>query len=251
MRLPKVDDVGDWPGKTRGGEDITMATAPDIVSSVDNTQNPPVGVVHFVEDDLHLHPLVEELLQTIGIQCKSWDSAEGLIKTIAQQPASLLLLDVRLRTMSGLQLLRTLREAGVHAPVIFLSGIDELPIAIDAMRMGAKDFLTKPFSNQNLLDSVQRALKEGVEEIRLRAIELNIRGRLARLSHREHDVFLRLIAGKTNKVTAAELGLSDKTVEEYRSKVMSKFRAESLADLVKMAVITGEADPYTFCERNH
>ena len=102
-----------------------------------------------------------------------------------------------------------------------------------------------------LLDSVQRALKDSVEDTRLRAIEQDVRGRVARLSHREHDVFLRLIAGKTNKVTAAELGLSDKTVEEYRSKVMSKLRADSLADLVKMAVVAGEADPYTFSERTH
>lgn len=228
-----------------------MATATNAFSSFQNTSTAPPAIVHFVEDDITLHPLVEELLQSIGIQCRSWDSAEGLLKGIAQQPASLLLLDVRLRSMSGLQLLRTLRDAGVHAPVIFLSGVDELPVAIDAMRMGAKDFLTKPFSTQVLLDSVQRALKDSVEDTRLRAIEQDVRGRVARLSHREHDVFLRLIAGKTNKVTAAELGLSDKTVEEYRSKVMSKLRADSLADLVKMAVVAGEADPYTFSERTH
>lgn len=228
-----------------------MATATNVFSTFHTTQASPIDVVHFVEDDVSLHPLVEELLHSIGIQCRSWDSAEGLLKGIAQQPPSLLLLDVRLRSMSGLQLLRTLRDAGVQAPVIFLSGVDELPVAIDAMRMGAKDFLTKPFSTQMLLDSVQRALKESSEEARLRTIQQDVRARVARLSHREHDVFLRLIAGKTNKVTAAELGLSDKTVEEYRSKVMSKMRADSLADLVKMAVVAGEADPYIFCERKH
>jgi two-component system response regulator FixJ len=206
-------------------------------------------MVHFVEDDVALHALVDDLMQSIGIGCKAWSSPEDMLANIRQYPVSLLLLDVRLRSMSGLQLLRTLRDSGIQAPVIFVSGTDELPVAIDAMRMGAKDFLTKPFSSQTLLDSVQRALKESRSDERQRAIQEDVRGRMAKLSQREHDVLVRLLAGKTNKVTAAELGLSDKTVEEYRAKVMSKLRADSVADLVKMAVIAGEADPYNFNER--
>lgn len=206
-------------------------------------------MVHFVEDDVTLHGLVDGLLQSIGVACKSWETPEDMLQNIHQYPVSLLLLDVRLRGTSGLQLLRTLRESGVLAPVIFVSGIDELPVAVDAMRMGAKDFLTKPFSSQTLLDSVQRVLQEGLADERRRSTQEELKTRMARLSHREHDVLLRLIAGKTNKVTAAELGLSDKTVEEYRSKVMAKLRAESVADIVKMAVICGEADPYDFSER--
>lgn len=226
-----------------------MATASSSLNFSDAQVVAPAGMVHFVEDDVALHVLVDGLLQSIGIACKSWETPEDMLKSIHQYPVSLLLLDVRLRSMSGLQLLRTLRDSGILAPVIFVSGIDELPVAIDAMRMGAKDFLTKPFSSQTLLDSVQRALKESRADERIRSIQEEVKARLARLSHREHDVFVRLIAGKTNKVTASELGLSDKTVEEYRSKVMSKLRAESLADLVKMAVIGGEADPYDFNER--
>lgn len=226
-----------------------MATASSPFNFSEAQVVAPAGMVHFVEDDVTLHVLVEGLLQSNGVACKSWETPEDMLKSIHQYPVSLLILDVRLRSMSGLQLLRTLRDSGILAPVIFVSGTDELPVAIDAMRMGARDFLTKPFSSQALLDSVQRALKESRADERLRSIQEEVKARLARLSHREHDVFLRLIAGKTNKVTAGELGLSDKTVEEYRSKVMAKLRAESLADLVKMAVIGGEADPYDFNER--
>jgi len=228
-----------------------MATASTALPPIDETAPSTARLVHLVSSDRPLRTLVEESLRSIGVPCKCWEAPEELLKTIVQQPAGLLLIDARIRGMSGLHLFRTLRSAGVVAPAIFLAGVEDFPAAIETLRQGAADLLPKPIAPQALADSVQRVLKEAEAHARQRAIEQDVRGRIARLSHREHDVFLRLIVGKTNKKTAAELGLSDKTVEEYRSKVMSKLRAVSVADLVKMAVVGGETDPYDFSDRPH
>lgn len=227
-----------------------MATAYTALPPIDETVPSMTRLAHLVSSDRTLRAFVEESLQSIGVPCRCWEAPEELLKSIVQQPAGLLLIDARIRGMSGLHLFKTLRSAGVVAPAIFLAGVEDFPAAVDTLRQGAADLLIKPIAPQVLADSVQRVLKEAETHARLRSIEQEIRGRIARLSHREHDVFLRLIVGKTNKKTAAELGLSDKTVEEYRSKVMSKLRAVSVADLVKMAVVGGETDPYEFSERS-
>jgi two-component system response regulator FixJ len=145
--------------------------------------------------------------------------------------------------MSGLELVRMLRGRGAYAPVVFISGVNEVPVAVEAMKLGAFDFLSKPFGGQTLIDTVQGALRHHEAEVARENRAAEVRDLLAKLSPRERQVFLAVADGKANKVIAADLGLSEKTVEEHRAHVMSKIQASSVADLVKIAVVSGVCDP--------
>jgi FixJ family two-component response regulator len=200
-------------------------------------------VVHVVDDQQQIRDLVASVLDSVGLRCVSWESPGTLLSQLAKQKIDVLVVDVRLVGMSGLELVRQLRDRGVKAPVVFISGVSEVPVAVEAMKLGAHDFLQKPFTAQALIDAVQAAQTRHRARAGREAQVARARHSVARLSPREREVFLAVCAGKANKVTASELGLSEKTVEEHRKHVMTKLEVSSVADLVKLAVLSGLCDP--------
>ena len=147
--------------------------------------------------------------------------------------------DVRMPGMSGLDLLRRLRELKIEVPVIVITGHGDVPLAVEAMKIGAVDFLEKPFDDEVLLASVRSALKRQDGETKRNTERAEIENKLAALSNRERDVLGGLVAGRANKQIAFDLGISPRTVEIYRANLMNKMQAGSLSDLVRMALIVG------------
>jgi two-component system response regulator FixJ len=205
--------------------------------------NSSVCVVHVVDDNEQIREFAATVLRSVGLECLAWEGPEGLLDGNPPHRIDVLVIDIRLQGMSGLELVRRLRERGVSAPVIFISGVNEVPVAVEAMKLGAHDFLTKPFGGQTLIDTVQGALRRHEGDLQRSTRTAEVRDLLAKLSPRERQVFLSVIDGKANKVIAFDLGLSEKTVEEHRAHVMAKLGASSVADLVKMAVVSGVCDP--------
>ncbi|HXC53556.1 MAG TPA: response regulator [Candidatus Limnocylindrales bacterium] len=201
------------------------------------------GVVHVVDDHEGIRVLVQRALDSVGIECIGWEGPAALLAALDAQKIDALVVDIRLVGMSGIELVRRMRDHGVTPPVIFISGVDEVPVAIEAMKLGAHDFLPKPFSAQALIDTVQSALRTSRVEKGRDARVAAVRSLVAKLSPRERQVLLAVVDGKANKVVAMELGLSEKTVEEHRSHVMSKLGATSVPDLVKLAILAGLCDP--------
>jgi len=147
--------------------------------------------------------------------------------------------DVRMPGLSGIDLLRRVRELGIEVPVIVITGHGDVPLAVEAMRFGAVDFLEKPFDDEILLQSVRAALRQQAGAAKRQSERAEIEGRLATLSPRERDVLGGLVAGRANKQIAFELGISPRTVEIYRANLMDKMQAGSLSGLVRMALIVG------------
>jgi len=199
--------------------------------------------VHVVDDNEGIRDLVLRILETVGLPCTAWSTPESLLAEVGKQDIDALIVDVRLVGMSGLELVRQLRERGVTAPVVFISGVSEIPVAVEAMKLGAHDFLPKPFTAQALIDSVQAALSQHRVRGERDAQASKAQGLVATLSPREREVFLAVVDGKANKVIASDLGLAEKTVEEHRKRVMTKLGASSVTDLVKLAVVSGLCDP--------
>jgi two-component system response regulator FixJ len=199
--------------------------------------------VHIVDDQQQIRELVSSILDTVGLLCVQWDQPSALLSSFSRHKIDVLVVDVRLVGMSGLELVRQLRERGLRAPVVFISGVSEVPVAVEAMKLGAHDFLQKPFTAQALIDAVQAAHTQHHQRAGREAQVARARAQVAKLSPREREVFLAVVAGKPNKVTASEMNLSEKTVEEHRRHVMTKLAVASLADLVKLAVLAGLCDP--------
>jgi two-component system response regulator FixJ len=147
--------------------------------------------------------------------------------------------DVRMPGLSGIDLLRRMKELGIEVPVIVITGHGDVPLAVEAMRFGAVDFLEKPFDDEILLQSVRAALRQQAGAAKRQSERAEIEGRLAALSPRERDVLGGLVAGRANKQIAFELGISPRTVEIYRANLMDKMQAGSLSELVRMALIVG------------
>lgn len=200
-------------------------------------------VVHIIDDQQQVRELVSSVLGTVGFHCVQWDEPGALLSSLSRHRIDVLVVDVRLVGMSGLELVRQLRERGVKVPVVFISGVSEVPVAVEAMKLGAHDFLQKPFTAQALIDAVQAAQSQSRKRAGREAQIASARLQVAKLSPREREVFLAVVAGKANKVTASELNLSEKTVEEHRKHVMTKLAVASVADLVKLAVLAGLCDP--------
>lgn len=206
-------------------------------------------LIHIIDDAADIRDLVGEILRGVGLECVLWESPEDLLAAAPGSTIDGLVVDVRLRGMSGLELVRRLRELHIGAPVIFISGVSDVPVAVEAMKLGASDFLSKPFRAQTMIDTVQTALRQETSRGRNSVTIARHRRMVAKLSPRETQVFQGVIAGKANKVLAIELGLSEKTVEDHRARMMIKLDARSVADLVKIGVLSGLCDPMT--ERSH
>jgi RNA polymerase sigma factor (sigma-70 family) len=202
---------------------------------------PHEPAVHIVDDDASIRDSLSWLMESVGLKASTYDSAQAFLQRSAKA-AGCVLLDVRLRDMSGLELQRRLVEKGFHLPIIFITGHGEVNMAVQAMKNGAVDFVTKPFDDQLLLDTVQQALARTQIEAEKEAQREQVASRLAALSPRERQVLDKVIAGKLNKVIADELNISGKTVEAHRARVMDKMQARTLAELIRQVALVGAAD---------
>jgi two-component system response regulator FixJ len=203
------------------------------------------GLVHVIDDDEAVRHSLAFLLNAAGIEVSTYESAVAFLKVAPELKSGCVITDVRMPDVSGIDLLRRLKELKIGVPVIVITGHGDVPLAVEAMKIGAVDFLEKPFDDEVLLASVQSALDNQDRTSRREAERGEIEARIAALSKRERDVLHGLVAGHANKQIAFDLGISPRTVEIYRANLMTKMAAASLSDLVRMALIAGihEAGP--------
>jgi FixJ family two-component response regulator len=197
--------------------------------------------VFVVDDDEGVRNSLRFLLKSVGLATDALASAGEFLAAYKPDQPGCLVLDVRMPGMSGLELQQQLNLRGAVIPVIFITGHGDIPMAVEAMQQGAFDFLQKPFRDQDLIDRIQRALERDARNRAALNQHARIRERLASLTPREREVLALMTRGQPNKIMAAELGVSQRTVEIHRARVMEKSGAASLAQLVRM-VMDLEAD---------
>jgi two-component system, LuxR family, response regulator FixJ len=193
-------------------------------------------IVFIVDDDAAVRNSLRLLVKSVGQSAGVFVSAQEFLASYDPQQPGCLVLDVRMPGMSGLELQQQLNVRGAVIPVIFISGHGDIPMAVEAMQNGAFDFLQKPFRDQDLIDRIQRALEKDRENRAALGERARIRERLDSLTPREREVLDLVTSGKANKVMAADLGLSQRTVEIHRARVMEKMGASSVAQLVRMVL---------------
>ena len=194
-------------------------------------------IVHVVDDDPAIRDSLAFLLDTAGLVSRTYDSAAALLADVDRLAPGCIVTDVRMPEMNGLEMVRRLAEMGVRHPVIVMTGHADVPLAIEAVRAGVKDFIEKPFDDEALLASIRAALADQAGAAEREGQEAEVRERLASLSTRERQVLDGLVAGHANKVIAYDLEISPRTVEVYRANVMTKMKARSLSELVRMAIL--------------
>ena len=190
------------------------------------------NTVFIIDDDPELCKALRCLLESVALTVFTYPTAEAFLEKFDPSLHGCIILDVRMPGMSGFELQRQLNNFNNHMPIIFLTGHGDVPLAVDAMKAGAMDFMTKPFNAQHFLERVQAAIvldtKSSENE------KTDFLNRLAQLTPREKQIFDCIIAGKLNKQTAAELGISIKTVELHRSNIMQKIKVHSLAETLRL-----------------
>ena len=197
------------------------------------------AVVHVIDDDEAMRQSLAFLLGTVGMKVQTYESAMAFLAVAPEIKSGCIITDVRMPEVSGLDLLRRVRELELGIPVIMITGHGDVPLAVEAMKIGALDFLEKPFDDEVLLASVRSALNQLDQDQRRQTERSDIQGRLETLSNRERDVLEGLVAGHANKQIAYDLGISPRTIEIYRANLMTKMQASSLSNLVRMALIAG------------
>jgi two-component system response regulator FixJ len=202
---------------------------------------PANQVVHVIDDDAAVRQSLAFLLSTEGFAVRVYESAAAFLKGLPQAQAGCVVTDIRMPDIDGLELQRRLNDTKAGFPVIVITGHGDVPLAVEAMKTGAVDFIEKPFEDEILLSAIRVALSRNVKDSEREARAVAIRGRLKLLSEREREVLTGLVAGKPNKIIAYDLGISARTVEVYRANVMTKMQADSLSDLVRMALLESGA----------
>jgi two-component system, LuxR family, response regulator FixJ len=200
---------------------------------------PGSSVVHVIDDDEALRESLAFLLGTAHLRVRTYESATAFLDALPRAEPGCIITDVRMPGISGVELLRRLKSLGAAFPVIVITGHGDVPLAVDAMKLGAVDFLEKPFEDDALIAAVQSALGRHEHDARRAAEKAETFERIASLSARERQVLEGLVAGNPNKTIAFDLGISPRTVEIYRANVMTKMKATSLSDLVRMALLSG------------
>jgi len=191
-------------------------------------------VVFVVDDDPSVRSSLKFLMSSVGLQVESFDSADALLQRKLPDAPSCLVLDVRLRGLSGLDFQRELAARNCHMPIIFITGHGDIPMSVRAMKAGAVEFLTKPFRDQDLLDAVRIALEKDRERRQRKKEVSDLKERFNSLTPREQKVISMVVSGMLNKQIADQLGTAENTVKVHRSRAMEKMHAQSVAELVKM-----------------
>ena len=197
------------------------------------------SLVHVIDDDAALRDSLSFLLGTARLDVQTYESAEAFLSALPGVNSGCIITDVRMPNMSGVDLLRKLNELQIALPVIVITGHGDVQLAVEAMKIGAADFIEKPFDDEMLLNAVRAALARWEDKCKEVSERSSYVEKLEMLSSRERDVLEGLIAGKANKVIAFDLGISPRTVEIYRANVMTKTGANSLPELVRMALLAG------------
>jgi two-component system, LuxR family, response regulator FixJ len=192
--------------------------------------------VFVVDDDQAMRNSLKWLIESVSMQVETFESANAFIQSYYPGRSGCLLLDVRMPGMSGLELQEYLLVNQIAIPVIIITGHGDVPMAVRAMKAGAVDFIEKPFNDELLLESIRQAMALDARQRDMQAQRAEIATRLARLTPREHEVMVMVTNGQANKEIANTLGVSSKTVEAHRARVMEKMEADSLAELVRMAI---------------
>ncbi len=203
------------------------------------------ATVHVIDDDEAVRHSLAFLLAAAGIEVQTYESATAFLDVATTVKTGCVITDVRMPEVSGIDLLRRLEELKLGVPVIVITGHGDVPLAVEAMKIGAVDFIEKPFDDEVLLTSVRSALNRLDRDHKRQAERREVEARLATLSSRERDVLEGLVAGQANKQIAYELGISPRTIEIYRANLMTKMQAASLSDLVRMALTAGILGPKT------
>ena len=200
------------------------------------------SIVFIIDDDPLYRRSSERLVRSVGFDVQSFETARDFMSSRRPNVPSCLILDVRLPGLSGLDLQRVLTEAGVHIPIIFVTGHGDIPMSVQAMKAGAVEFLTKPFRDQALLDAIRQAIERDRAARRQHARNADLRRRYESLKPREREVFKCVVSGMLNKQIADELGATERTVKFHRGNIMRKMQVKSLAELVRMAEVLGTAN---------
>jgi two-component system, LuxR family, response regulator FixJ len=195
-------------------------------------------VVHIIDDDEGLRESLAFLLRSANLEVRSFESAKTFLDELPHAVPGCVITDVRMPDVSGIELLRRLKELKIGVPVIVITGHGDIALAVEAMKMGAADFFEKPFDDDLLVASVRAALRQREDQSKRGAERAEVEHRISSLSPREKDVLAGLIDGRANKQIAFDLGISPRTVEIYRANLMNKMQADSLSDLVRMALIS-------------
>lgn len=200
---------------------------------------PSSQVVHVIDDDSAVRQSLAFLLSTAGYAVRVHESAIAFLAGLPAMQDGCVVTDIRMPGMDGLELQRQLQARKASLPVIVMTGHGDVALAVQAMKAGAVDFIEKPFDDDVLLAAIRAALARHRQDAERAALIADVDRRMNSLSHRERDVLLGLVAGKPNKAIAHDLGISARTVEVYRANVMTKMHADSLSDLVRMAILSG------------
>ncbi len=193
-------------------------------------------IVFIIDDDDEVREAIALLMESVGLASESYSSAEIFSDNFNLDRPGCIILDIRMKGMSGLMLQEHLANQEIHPPIIFITGHGDVPMAVKAIKAGAIDFIQKPFNDQVLLESVYRAIEVDEKQRGKAQKHAEIREKLARLTPREHEVLDLVVKGHRNKIIADKLHISQSTVEVHRSRVMEKMEANSLSDLMRMVL---------------
>jgi two-component system, LuxR family, response regulator FixJ len=199
----------------------------------------PDAVVYVIDDDAAARESLEFLLRSANFTVTPYDSCTTFLRSLPQIAFGCIITDIHMPDLSGIELLRRLKELNVEMPVIVITGHGDVPIAVEAMKIGAADFFEKPFDGDKMVAAVHSALSDWRKGAARDAERKEVHDRLATLTPRERDVLKGLVAGNPNKIIAYDLGISPRTVEIYRANVMTKMKSGSLSELVRMALYAG------------
>jgi len=194
-------------------------------------------MVYIVEDDEAVRDSIELMMESVGQQAKAYPDAQSFLDDFSKSMSGCIVTDVRMPGMNGMDLHRQLNSLGCNMPVIFVTGHGDIQMAVDAMQNGAFDFVTKPYREQELLDKINIALDQDAAKRAFLVERQEVQSRLSTLTARETEVMEMMVEGNANKVIGIDLGISERTVEIHRGRVMKKMKTHSLAELVKMVLV--------------